>query len=124
MVSLLTSAPIAAAVGYYFQRHLQTRQQKFDCFCRFMSFKHDVQSKEFIGAMNEIRWSFADSSRVVTAWDAFYRLLSSQTKTTQQAEDVLVSLIKAMAADLRIKLTASNDNMLLAHLAVPKRPGN
>ncbi|HEY4213761.1 MAG TPA: DUF6680 family protein [Steroidobacteraceae bacterium] len=111
VVFATVAGPILAVQAQRFiDRGAQRIRIRVDTLKRFYGNRFDVTGDEFTRALNEILVVFNRSPAVMSALRAYHVAVTAKI----DSENALVSLVKAMCADLSIDLTDFNDSFFLA----------
>ena len=92
-----------------FQKNMESERKKYDLWSKkyetlvqMISYRYNVNSKEYTAAMNGITATFYDSKEVMDAVKKLYAYLESGSSNTLVANEKMVEIYSAMFRDLGI----------------------
>jgi len=109
IASSLVSGILGVVISTIYYRRYEKRKTKIDTLTRFVGNRYDLKGAEFSRALNEVFVVFQDSRDVMSALSRFHE----KTVASQNSEDDLVRLFKAMCNDVGVKYDQFNDSFFL-----------
>jgi ABC-type dipeptide/oligopeptide/nickel transport system ATPase subunit len=119
IISSLLSGLIGIFVSFYFFNRLEKRKLKVETARKMFANKHDIKSKEFKEAMNEVMVVFSDSTEVITAMEELWQTLQTPIDSRPQgaADEKLVKLMKSMCREIGIEHKKLSDAYYLRYFS-------
>ncbi|CAM3243704.1 hypothetical protein [Vagococcus fessus] len=96
-------------------------QNKYNTFIQLMSYRHELESKEFKAALNSITGSFCESKIILDNTNKLHASLADVSALEGRAKDDLITLLKSMMTDLGLE-TKNNDMIFTNIFAIPDAP--
>ena len=103
IISALLSGTIAVLISvWYYSKH-EKYQMKLNTIKNLVGYRYDMKGEKFSKALNEIFFVFKESNDVLKSLRDFYRLISKDEKSTEDAaNDSLFMLFSTMCEELKI----------------------
>ena len=96
-------------------------QTKYNTFIKLMSYRHELESKEFKAALNSITGTFCESKIVLDNTNKLYASLDNVKTLDGRVKDDLITLLKSMMTDLGLE-TKNNDMIFTNIFSIPDAP--
>lgn len=113
--STVFSGILGVIVTIYIQKKEENRRKKFLVFQQLMGYRYDIQSAEFISALNQIVVVFHDSQEVILSIKKFYESLG-----TSMSDQRLLELFKAVMNELQMDVSVLNDTFFMKPFQISK----
>lgn len=123
LVASLLSGLVGVIVSFFAYKGLEQKRIKMETARKLFGGKHNLSSKEFQEAMNEVLLVFSDSDPVIAAIDELWTTLDTprSTRSPKAADDKLIRLMKAICSDIGIKYKDLPDDYFLRCFVVPEQ---
>lgn len=96
-------------------------QTKYKTFIKLMSYRHELESKEFKAALNSITGTFCESKVILDNTNKLYASLDDVKTLDGRVKDDLITLLKSMMTDLGLE-TKNNDMIFTNIFSIPDAP--
>ena len=119
IISSLLSGLIGIFVTFYFFNRLEKRKLKVETARKMFANKHDIKSKEFKEAINEVMIVFSDSTEVITAMEEFWQILATPiaSRPPGAADEKLIKLMKSICREIGIEYKQLSDAYYLRYFS-------
>ncbi|WP_221388488.1 DUF6680 family protein [Clostridium perfringens] len=112
IISSILSGILGVVISTYYHNRAEKRKWKLEILEQLLGNRYDIQGEKFTEAINSVFVVFNDSKDVLIALKEFHQITLGM-RTTEQANQKLLDLFKAMCNDLNIETSILTDNFLL-----------
>lgn len=112
LIPSLLSGLLGVIISTWFHEKNEKRKWKISLLEQLLGNRHDIVGERFTEALNRVFVVFHDSNDVVLALKAFHEVTMG-IRTTEQSNQKLLDLFKAMCKDLSINPQNLTDNFFL-----------
>ena len=117
--SSILSGILGVVISTYYHNKMEKRKWKIHILEQLLGNRNDIQGEKFTEAINSVFVVFHDSKDVLKALKEFHQVILG-TRTTNQANQKLLDLFKAMCKDLKIDTEPLTDNFFLQPFNIRK----
>lgn len=128
IISAILSGSLVAILNWRWQKNNDKKRYKMQIFQELIAYRSDITegnkpSGHFQSAINQVFIAYNDSAPVLDAFELFRTAVNYKLDNTDDSKiiDALLKLLKAMANDLDIDYSFSNDDLFTKPILISKK---